>query len=83
MGGARLATYVMCSMLVAALLGWGIWEYYHNLRRQNNAGNKGIQVASAPSVPLATPPEQLAGRPEQPVNPHSPAQKTQPAEPVR
>lgn len=83
LGGARVATYVMGGVLIAALVGWGIWEYRHNLRKQNGAGKKEIQAASAPAVSLPTPPGNHADRPEQPLNPHSPAQKTQPAEPVR
>lgn len=35
LGGTRVATMVIGGLLVASLIGWGIYEYYHNLRKKN------------------------------------------------
>ncbi len=32
---ARVASYVIGGTAVAALIAWGFWEYYHNLRKKN------------------------------------------------
>jgi len=32
---ARVASYVIGGAAVAALIAWGFWEYYHNLRKKN------------------------------------------------
>ncbi|MBX3395850.1 MAG: DedA family protein [Phycisphaerae bacterium] len=31
----KMATYVILGALAAALAGWAVWEYYHNLRKRN------------------------------------------------
>lgn len=36
-GGARLASKVVGGLLLVALICWGIYEYYHNLRKKNRA----------------------------------------------
>jgi len=50
LGGARIATYVIVGLLVAALIAWGIWEYHHNLKKRNGRSATG-EVRSAPLVP--------------------------------
>jgi len=58
LGSARTATYCIVGLLVVALIAWGLWEYFHNLRKRNGApepaagevGEVG-KVASAPLVP--------------------------------
>ncbi len=47
---ARVASYVIGGTAIAALIAWGFWEYYHNLRKKNRPGEV---VDESPSGILA------------------------------
>jgi membrane protein DedA with SNARE-associated domain len=51
LGGARLATFVIGGALLAALLIWVAWEYFHNLRRRNGIDRQD-QTTAVRSAPL-------------------------------
>jgi len=61
LGGARMATYVMGGVLLAALLVWGAWEYFHNLRKWNDAKRKRRGHAVVHSAPLLATSDQVVG----------------------
>jgi membrane protein DedA with SNARE-associated domain len=64
LGGARLATYVIGGGLLAALLVWVAWEYFHNLRRRNGIDGR-EQSSTVCSAPLAATPGCPAERPSE------------------
>ena len=51
---ARMASHVIIGVAIAALILWGFWEYYHNLRKKTHAGDNStsaeLERASAPLV---------------------------------
>ncbi len=58
LGGARIATYAVLLVLAAALVVWVFWEYFHNLRKRNNAARAqpvDDAVHTAPVVPPVEP----------------------------
>lgn len=64
LGEARLASYVIGGVLVAALIAWGLWEHHHMLMK-----HRLLEAAAAPGPALAptaaTTPEKT-GKPQQP-----------------
>ncbi len=53
LGSARLASYIIGTVLALALLAWGLWEYYHYYRKRN--GGKKAEAPIVRSAPLVQP----------------------------
>ncbi len=47
---AKIATTVLFSLLAVALVSWGVWEYYHNLRKRNRPEDSGPSSRSSPGI---------------------------------
>ena len=60
---ARLASYVLGGVILAALTIWFVWEYYHNLRKRNGVSGIGAAPAAAASGVAASMPAEPAGQP--------------------
>jgi hypothetical protein len=50
---ARMATYVIVGVLLAALAVWIVWEYFHNLRKRNGAIGVSLSVGPTAAADLA------------------------------
>ncbi len=50
LGGAKTATHVIIGLLLFSLVVWGIYEYYHNLRKRKQAEQDINKSCSAPVV---------------------------------
>lgn len=61
LGSARLASYIIGTVLALALLAWGLWEYYHNYRKRN--GGKKAEAPIVRSAPLVQPERGLSPTP--------------------
>lgn len=59
LGSARTATYCIVGLLAVALIAWGLWEYFHNLRKRNGPPNQAeedlAEVGKTASAPLVSP----------------------------
>lgn len=76
LGGTRVASFVIGGLFVVALIGWGVYEYYHNLRKKNRDA---LDAAAAiehvvKSAPLVV----EHPRHREPKEPHAAAGATQP-----
>jgi len=56
LGEARLASYVLGALLIAALIAWGLWEHHH-LQKKRRLLEAQAKAAATPTDP-ATPPSE-------------------------
>ncbi len=80
LGGAKVATRVMIGALLAALFIWGIWEYFHNLRKRNVSRDNNAVDVKTHTAPVATPPDQTAATPSETKNGQAAPPKAKAAE---